>query len=397
MRPTNKIANTHEEEMSLILKFILDFDVNKLLYAINGKRLREEDIINVTINIRDYYNKLSHQKIYLFRFGEVFNKLFTTDNNKCFDTSLKVSRKMRSAFSGIKKAIFKPFVKVSRKRLPDGTPNPTILDRSMISTENYCADLYGLASYPECVKELFRVMLDFYELVDECIAECTRIINEEKVLKTDSKRCLKLLNEACEKSKKAQCHIIETIVKDSNFRELCKNNAILQGDALNPVLRDFKKNSMSESFAQTYLHNCTPSDIGKITIFSVSKEAEEDPMRTLAHAVFGNDDEKIDKINYIIIHFDNLLPNICKRGKIPAYHMFVFMEWCGHITSVLSFLNYFDKYYHLHGGKWKVVGISAINGAKNKPYKDHKKSCEQIKDNMLKGIDSLLQNYTAKK
>lgn len=393
MRPTNKIANTHEEEMSLILKFILDFDVNKLLYAINGKRLREEDIINVTINIRDYYNKLSHQKIYLFRFGEVFNKLFTTDNNKCFDTSLKVSRKMRSAFSGIKKAIFKPFVKVSRKRLPDGTPNPTILDRSMISTENYCADLYGLASYPECVKELFRVMLDFYELVDECIAECTRIIKEEKELKADSRRCLKLLNEACENSKRTQSHIIEAIVNDSSFREVCKNNAILQGDSYNPVLRDFRKSFMSESFAQTYLHNCTPSDIGKITIFTVSHEVEEDPMKAFARSVFGSDDEKIRKVNYIISHFDNLLPNICKRSQIPAYHMFVFMEWSKPVTSVQIFLNYFDKYYHMHGGKWKVIGVSAINNAKNKPYKDnYKKSCEQIKENVLKGIDLLLQN-----
>lgn len=41
MRPTKKIANTHEEEMNLILEFILNFDVQRLLYAINGKELRE--------------------------------------------------------------------------------------------------------------------------------------------------------------------------------------------------------------------------------------------------------------------------------------------------------------------------------------------------------------------
>lgn len=42
MRPTKKIANTHEEEMNLILEFILNFDVQRLLYAINGKELRED-------------------------------------------------------------------------------------------------------------------------------------------------------------------------------------------------------------------------------------------------------------------------------------------------------------------------------------------------------------------
>ena len=59
MRPTKKIANSHEEEMNLILEFILNFDVQRLLYAINGKELREEDIISQTMDIRDYYNKLS--------------------------------------------------------------------------------------------------------------------------------------------------------------------------------------------------------------------------------------------------------------------------------------------------------------------------------------------------
>ena len=107
MRPTNKIGNSHEEEMGLILEFILDFDVNRLLYAINGKQMREEDIISITIDIQEYYAKLSRQKVYLFRFGQTFNKRFTTEDNKCFDTSLKASRRMRSGFTGIKKAIFK--------------------------------------------------------------------------------------------------------------------------------------------------------------------------------------------------------------------------------------------------------------------------------------------------
>ena len=83
MRPTKKIANTHEEEMNLILEFILNFDVQRLLYAINGKELREEDIISLTMDIRDYYNKLSRQKLHLYKFGKTFNNEFATTNNKC--------------------------------------------------------------------------------------------------------------------------------------------------------------------------------------------------------------------------------------------------------------------------------------------------------------------------
>lgn len=396
MRTIKKIGNTHKEEMDLIMKFILNFDVNKLLYAINGKLLREEDIVSLTITIQEYFVKLSRQKVYLFRFGEIFNKEFTHEDNKCFDASLKASRKIRSLSAGIK-AIIKPFVKVSRRKLPNGSPVPTIMERSMISTEYYYADLYGLPSYPDCVKDLFRVMLQFYEVVDVCIAECTRILMEEKSTKADKRKCIELFKEACEKSRKNQLHIIEAIENDPSFKEALKKSPYLTSDENNPVLKAFKKSPVSGSFAQKYFHNCTPKDIGKITLYKAWSESNEDPMLMLAHTVFGNDDEKIRRINYVISHFDMLLPPVCKRKVIPAYHLYVFMEWCGIVHGTESFLNYFKKYYLSHGGKWKVVGKTAINGAKNRPYKaKYKDSCKQIKNNMLNSIKSLLSIFDDK-
>ena len=394
MRTSTKIGNSHVEEMNLILEFILNFDVNRLLYAINGKQLREDDIESLTNDIRDYYNKLSRQKTYLFRFGKEFNKEYTTHDNKCFDTSIKLSRRMRSGTAGIKNAIFKPFVKISRKQLPDGASKPTILNRTMINTKHYTADLFGLSSYPDCVEELFLVMIQFYETLDECIAECKRVLKEEKDVKADERLCLERLIIAYEKSKKQQLHIIEAIENDPNFKEALKNSPSLSSDDNNPVLKAFKKNSMSGTFARTFFHNCTPEDIGKITLYKAWSESNEDPMLMLAHTVFGKDDEQIERINYIICHFDELLPPICKRDTIPAYRLYVFMEWCGSIIGIDSFLNYFKKYYKTHGGKWKIVGPSAIKGAKNRPFKSkYKEACNQARDEMLSGINRLLSDY----
>lgn len=399
MRITNKIGDSHEEEMNLILKFIQTFDVNKLLYAINGKQLREEDIVSLNADIRDYLNKLNKQKDYLFKFGKTFNKNYANDDNKCFDTSLKLSRRMRSGISGIKKKIFKPFVKVSRKRLPDGTPNPSLIDRSLICTDNYCADIYGLASYPDCVKDLFRTMLQFYETLDECIEESKRVLREEKEIKADDRMCLERLVNACDESKKNQIHIIEAIENDPAFKEALKKSQSLSGDDNNPVLKSFKENSMSGSFAQTYFHNCSPSDIGKITLYKAWSESNTDPMLMLAHTVFGKKtDEEIERINHVIAHFDELLPVVCKRKTIPAYYLYVFMEWCGGVIGIDSFLNYFKKYYKTHGGKWKVVGKTAINSAKNRPYNSkYSESCDQIKKAMLNGINDLLSSFCAEK
>ncbi len=396
MRPTKKIANSHEEEMNLILEFILNFDVQRLLYAINGKELREEDIISQTMDIRDYYNKLSRQKLHLFKFGKTFNNEFATMNNKCYDTSLKLSRRMRSGTACIKNAILKPFVKISRKKLPNGKPSPTILERSMISTESYCADLYGLSSYPECVKDLFRTMLLFYEVLDDCIAECKRVLAEEKVVKSSERMSMERFVKACEKSRKNQLHIIEAMENEPEFKESLKRSLHLSDDTMNPVLKAYKKELNSGAFGRTYFHNCSPSDIGKITLYKVWSESEEDPMVALAHAVFGSDDEHIAQINCVISHFDELLPPICKRGKIPAYYLFVFMEWCGNITSIDSFLDYFQKYYLSHGGKWKVIGVSSITGAKNRPLKqqNRKDEYDEIKSDMQKAITAILKKET---
>lgn len=392
MRPTKKIANSHEEEMSLILEFILGFDVQRLLYAINGKEFREDDIVCLTVDISDYFNKLLRQKQYLFKFGKTFNNEYATLDNKCYGTSLKLSRRMRSGMTGIKEAIFKPFVKVSRKRLPDGKPNPTIMERSLISTENYCADLYGLSSYPECVKNLFRVMLQFYDLLDVCITESKRVLAEEKEVKGSERLCMERFVKACEKSRKNQLHIIEAMENEPEFKDSLKRSMHLSDDSMNPVLKAYKKDLKSGSFARTFFHNCSPSDIGKITLYRVWSESEQDPMMALAHAVFGHDDEKIAQINCIISHFDNLLPKVCKRSKIPAYHLYVFMEWCGNVTSIDSFLDYFQKYYLNHGGKWKVIGKSSITGAKNRPLKEPDKTSEfnVIRSEMLMSIKELL-------
>ena len=393
MQPTKKIANSHEEEMNLILEFILNFDVQRLLYAINGKELREEDIISLTIDVREYYDKLSRQKLHLFKFGKTFNNEFATFDNKCYDTSLKLSRRMRSGTAGIKNAILKPFVKISRKQLPKGKPTPSILERSMISTENYCADLYGLSSYPECVKDLFRTMLLFYEILDVCIAECKRVLAEEKVVKSSELMSMERFVKACEKSRKNQLHIIEAMENEPDFKESLKRSLHLSDETTNPMLKAYKKDLNSGAFGRTYFQNCSPSDIGKITLYKVWSESEEDPMVALAHAVFGSDDEHIAQINSVISHFDKLLPRNCKRGKIPAYQLYVFMEWCGSITSIESFLDYFQKYYLSHGGKWKVIGVSSITGAKNRPLKlqNRKDEYDKIKSDMQKSITAIFK------
>lgn len=395
-RTSPHIGNTPLEMMNLILEFVKNFEVDRLLYAINGKHLDEDDIESITDDIEEYNNKLCRQKTHLYKFGKTFNKRFTTENNKLVDSSLKVSRKIRSGTAGVKK-VLKYFCKPLRKRLPDGRENPQAHERSMINTPNYVADLFGLESYPQCVMKLFTVMLEFYGNLDDCIAECKRLLQQEKETRHNLKQLLTLLDQAIEKSQREQAHIILSMNSNPEMMKAIKNDEQLSSDECNPVLKAFKRCKSKEEFAQRYFHNCMPSDISKISLYSSYSNSDDDPEMMKAIMVFGNDRDKIVRINYAIDHFDSLLPAQCKRNKIPAMLLYFFMVWCSPAIGVKSFLDYFNKRYDAANGRWGTLGYSAINGAHSKCTLDRENNIDVQRAEFLKKIEDLVSIFNKEK
>lgn len=388
MRTSPHIGNSHLEQMNLIYEFICHFDVPNLLYAINGKRLDEDEIISLTNDISDYHVKLKRQKQYLFSFCKSFPKEYASEDNDLVDSSVKVSWRMRSGVACVKK-VFKKFCRVSHKPSSAGVSERQAHEVTLINTPNYILDLFGLSSYPSSVMELFRVMFEFYVDLSDCLEEGLRTIKEVNTTKGDAAKCLDLLIKACEKSKKNQRVLIEAIMTDSNMKESVMKNKTFSGDE-NLVLREFKTTTASkEQFAQKYYKNCSPKDVDKITIYQVTS-AGEDLNLNFAKIIFGNDLEKISMVNYVIEHFDELLPGKCKRNKIPALNMHFFYEWSSPSVGVDSFLKYFNKYYTEHGGKWETIGKSAIQGASTKHTLCKDGSTQEVKDRMLAQIDSML-------
>ena len=297
---------------------------------------------------------------------------------------------MRSGAACVKK-VFKTFCKVSHKQLPPGTPEQQAIDRSLISSRNYMLELYGLSSYPQCVKDLFLVMHEFYSNMGDCLEEGMRALKEERLTKGDAHKCLEIFIKSCEKSREAQSHFIEAIKSDPELKKSVMENKSLSGDDENPVLKDYKKSASSkEQFAQHYYHNCSPKDVGKIAIYDAYSEADEDPCLSFAKVVFGNDEVKIRRINFVIEHFDDLLPQKCKRDKIPAMSLYFFYEWCASLLGVESFLNYFNKYYNEHGGRWGTIGKSAITGARSKDTTCRDDSLKKERKKMLDKIEALI-------
>jgi len=361
MNISRHIGHNHLEMLESILDFTDKFDVNRLLYAINGKHLDEEEINCLTIDIKEQNIKLERQKVYLFKFGKTFNKTFATDDNHYFDTAHQLASKIKSGTKGVKD-IFKKFCNVSRKKLMPGKDNPQAIDVSMISSSNYMADLFGLSSYPDSVKELFQTMLVFYDNLVTCINESIRVLNEEKDTKNDSKKCLELLIKACEKSRKNQLHIIEAMEEDPEFKAAILKSHSLSSEDVNPILKKWRTNP-KEKFASDCFHNICPKEVGTLTLHQTVADSTGNHELMKIMTILCCTSEWALQVNEAIIHFDSLLPENCKRGKIPAIYLHVFMKWCSDAVGYKSFLNLFNKIYQKNGGRWDTIGSSALSGA----------------------------------
>ena len=231
-------------------------------------------------------------------------------------------------------------------------------------------------------------MYEFYEDLNECIEEGLRTVKEVKNIKGDSRKCLDILTKSCEQSKKNQRTLIEAITLDPEFKKAVVKNKTFSSDE-NLVLKDFKMNSShKEQFAQKYYKNCSPKDVDKITIYEVTS-VDEDPNMVFAKVVFGDNEMRIHKINYVIEHFDELLPEKCKRNKIPAMYLYFFYERCKPKLGGESFLKYFNKYYKDHGGRWEPIGKTALTGARSKNTLCKDDSTKKLKDEMLRQIESM--------
>lgn len=394
MKISKQIGSSHVEEMEKILSFIEAFDVHKLLYAISEKSLDEDAIVALSLDIREQNVKLERQKKYLFSYTRTCNKKYALEDNKLVDSSARLSHKMRSGISGIKKTVMAFYKKSRRKHFPGGK-EPQAIDKSLIATEEYMRDLFGLGSYPDCVKELFRDMVSFFNNMNECLVEARRSLSEEKEIREDQRRCLDLLETACEMCKKQQEFLYDTMKSDPAAQAALLNSKLLQPGDENPVLKAWVNSPDDRgTFASDYFHNCSPKDVSKIAFYETITEAEGDPNLIACMTLFGCGKEKARRINLAIECFDSLLPETCKRNKIPAIHLFVFMKWCSEGIGYETFLNYFNKRYKEAGGHWGTIGKSAISGVAQKAYRDA--NFDNVKRTMLIKLEKIVPQKSDK-
>lgn len=350
-----------ETMIDRIIDSVAPFNEDILQYALHNYHNGNEDKVMFLID-EVAGNRLSLQKEYhrLHDYSLHFNEEFVLDDNKCFSTSLKLLRRLRT---GIKttKDIFKEFCpykhdKARRYQLYR-IQRPNVFDASGLSSKaNRCLDLFDISSYVPIVQELFSELSSFFDILIKSMRLCKDVLDKEKEIKSNSKECLKIYNQFKAKVLN-EMKVIYDLLTEDNVEKLKQNN---------PMALLMDKYGNDEGYAQAGFHNGTIADAKNAVLLDAYQVKVRMGLSKAEQALWGTDVELVMKIRFIIDHFDELLPQYAKRQHLDAKYIALLAKWCGVYDELDNFIDYFNKIYNKRTRTCASILYKALNNAKNK-------------------------------
>lgn len=337
------------------------FDRESYLQAISSCKMGKEKVIALIGDVDVAISRLDKEFLALVNFASTFNSCYATDNNKCFDTSMKLFRKMRSTIKNTVKIFKQHCVKIMKRhaRLPEER-RPSVFDYSLIGKRTYYGDLFNYHSYDACVEELYEKLDTFFKKLVSCLLLCHRVLQEENFIRKNPSECQKIYEEDYNK-------VVEEF---QSITKMLGGNAFLevQGPTLN-VYEDF--------------HKPTKEEFRKHVFQDLQRKSKETGLSGIELRLWGQDKHKVMQIRYVIAHFDELNPE-GHEGKLSGYAIAAFAEWCGISSDLKCFVEeYFNIHYH---GKYQNIQYNSVTTARGKLDKQKKFK----KEDFFRKIDSFL-------
>ena len=348
-----------KQGMETILTSMSKFDKDRFLYALKYKHYDQNKLELMAQQVADYRKKLEEEHKRLFEFAGVFNHRFVTDNNKCFQTALMLLNKLRSGISEVKRIYLMFCPRWNRKNFPKSSINNqirSVFDYSIFSIDSIQYSLFELDEYPPCVQGLYNELSKFFSQLNLSLLLCISVLEDEERIRKDQKYCNFLYEEFKEKVIKEMMDVIMLLPMEAEIFQ----------EEHNPAIASLKKYSCTEAWASHGFHNFSKKDVRNLVIKEVQEAEKNGNISKEQIALFGNNSERIAKIDNIILHFDDLMPDGFKREKLNAETIAMFMRWCG-VTKEKHFIAYFNKVYKRNPSRqYETVKEGAVNTAKNK-------------------------------
>lgn len=348
-----------QEGLIVISNAINKFDINRFLYAVKYKNYDEKKIELMSKQVSEYLLKLEQEHVRLLKFAETYNKKFVTDNNQCFNTALKLLRRLRNGVSEVKRIYLDFCPRWNSKHNPYDvtcTRKYSAFDYSFFSKDVVQLCIFNFDTYPPCVQGLYNELSKFFYQLNLSLSLCFKVLQDENRIRKDAGYCKYLYDEFKKKMLDEIWGIVTMI--PLNHEDLSPHN--------NPAIASREQYSSTETWAPHGFHNYSVTDVRKLIIKEVIKEEKENNLTKEEISLFGQNIEYIHTIRNIAQHFDELMPEGYSREKLDAKIIAMFMRWCG-ITKEGHFITYFNKQYLSNPKhRYNTVQKNAVNNAKNK-------------------------------
>ena len=349
-----------KEGMEKLSENIGKFNAERFAVAMCYKDWNETEIEIMAREVSEYRIKLEKEHLKLMEFAQTFNKEFVTDNNQCFNTALKLLRKLRCGISEAKRIYRKFCPRPPRQRCyytATPTRKPSAFDYSYLAIGSFQLSLFPLDSeiHPPCVRGLYHELGKFFHQLSLSLALCMKVMEDEEKIRKDKEHCNFLYEKFKKEVMKEMCHYLSLFPSEAECFQAAKN----------PVIASLNNYASIKAWAPYGFHNFCKNDVKTLVIKEVLEEEKRGKITKEELLLFGNEPERIDKIRNIIYHFDELMPDNFQRQKLDGKTIAMFMRWCG-ITHEEGFVNYFNQKYQENPHRTHtVITKSAINTAKN--------------------------------
>jgi len=338
------IVEHDEKTLTEISSALEQFEEERFVAGIQARKYTLYDIEQAIDMVQAYQSRMNIEARALVRFSETFIQQFATDNNHCFETAEMLFNRIRSTLSALKK-VFHQTCERSNKALPAGAALPSVFERSTLSYAPCTPDLFGLESYDEHVRVLYKQFETLLTTATTTLGLCHSMIESEAMTRNDSEQLKSIYHTSCE----------QLMGSVREFSELMnQQQQQLPETELNR--RRARARSMDD-FLKAEYHNVPKKEFKLYVWLEAMKQGTDNGLTEEEIFLFHDTRERVPEVRRAIACFDDMDVE-GQQGKLDSTSIVYFLKWCGvDAAKEKRLYQYFCTSYR---GRFRPIGWSAV-------------------------------------
>ena len=333
----DKIAPT-KDGFQEIWDSIQDPTIEDLMAGIQSKKTTQEQILNLTGDLRNNHTLLDKELNRLGEFSCDYNSKWAT--KKIYNYGITEELQVKSQ-SQLKR--WRNMLKITTPRYNRRIANTTdksIYTESYLTKRPYELDMWGPASYGTLMYDLYYEMTVLINHLEDGKRLCQDTMQKEQEIDKDPEW-------------KEKIH-------DKQFRLIAeRNHSVIEKrykegvtDTDNRIYKEMVSSNSKLEFKSKGFHKFHEQECVDYVVIVSTLDLQENDTTPTEHKLFGDNFGKIKLVRFIIGHLDELL-KVNGNGKFDKYEILELIKWCDvkespkkHEDSERILFEHIKSHYH---------------------------------------------------